>query len=432
MTVGVEVAPENAGVAKSGWPATCVLMLTGTAPGEPGVGGVILADLVRYADEQRIECAWLAPQWASSPGSGEPCRVTRIPRRFEHAYRPIGGWPGDMVSAGALALLRPRSVRNSVRRVCRLIEKRPPAFVLAILESPAAIQVALGVHRTTGVKMRSIVWDDVELHIATAAFDRWTASRVRADFARVLQSSERVAVVSENMKREYDVRYGVAGTIVRHGLSTLLEPPMKEAVQGAAFRIGFAGSITAPDCFATLVQVLDQSNWTIGGRAVVLRLLGVRYLLDGRRPRHIEYFGWRSVMDTQKLLGECDLLYLPQTFETGRRYFTELSFPTKLSTYVASGRPILLHAPGYASVASYWADYQLGPHCPCLDRAQVRTALESACSVEGALLRTWANARKRVFRESLGLSAFRSGLRELLGPEATSVVTSPFKAIRAQ
>jgi hypothetical protein len=349
----------------------------------------------------------------------EGLTTVRIERRYETAFRPLRGIAGEVISATALRALRPAVLRECAREVMRLIDRHRPDHVLAVLESPAAIQVAARIHRDAGIPLRSLVWDDIELLCRQAALDRWTRRWLHDDFAYVLQHSRQTAVICENMRTAYAERYGISSMVLRHGVSVpeLVDGGAPSARDGDHLRIGFAGSVTAPDCLHAVVQSLDSMNWRIGNRDIALRLIGSRYLLDSRQPQRIEFLGWRSVAETCRFLRECDLLYLPQTFAADLRFFSELSFPTKLSTYVAVQRPILLHAPEYASLAEFWNGHEMGPWCKSLESDAVgREVVRGLDPGDSAELR-WQNESKRVCENILNVVSFSRGIRRLLGIE---------------
>jgi hypothetical protein len=59
-------------------------------------------------------------------------------------------------------------------------------------------------------------------------------------------------------------------------------------------------------------------------------------------------------------LSATDFCYLPCWFAPEKRRHAELSFPTKLTTYLAAGRPVLYHGPAYAWAAQVMRDWRLG------------------------------------------------------------------------
>lgn len=377
---------------------------------------MILRDLVDAAGVENCQCCWLAPKHGSKEPYFPALATTVQPRQYETGYRPLRGLAGEAISAVAMRLLRPRMVREACVTVERMIRSFQPRFLLAVLESPAAIQVALAVHQRTRIPLRSIVWDDVDLFCRQGMLDRWTRAWIELSFQKALQASESVAVICENMQNAYRLEHGVDSFVLRHGVRvTMTESTGDVCSRRDHYLIGFAGSNTAPDCLQSLVRALDQAGWRLNGREVVLRMLGARYLLDSRSPQRIEYFGWRSVTETRERLAECDLLYLPQSFAAESRRFSELSFPTKLSTYVAARRPIFLHGPDYASLAGFWQRFELGPQCQELAPDRVLESVGQALQRDSACESTWLNEIGRVHEQVLSQRQFEEGVRRLVG-----------------
>lgn len=389
------------------------VLVTGTAPGEPGVGGVLLRDLLDVAGMENCQCCWLAPRHARQEPYLSDVNTIVQPRRYEVGYRPIRGLIGEWISAATMRMLRPEMIRQACFTVERMVKRFQPGFLLAILESPAAIQVALAVHKRLGIPLRSIVWDDVDLFCRQGMFDRWTRTWIERSFQQALQSSERIAVICEKMQDAYQREHGVESFVIRHGIR-LEANSFQASLRQDCQIIGFAGSNTAPDCLESLVQALDQLSWRVNGRDVVLRILGARYLLESRKPQRIEYFGWRSVPETRQRLAECAVLYLPQSFAREARRFSELSFPTKLSTYVAARRPVFLHAPGYASLTDFWQQYELGPLCPDLAVNVVANSIHKAltCSVNQET--KWLDTMASVHEQVLSPARFEQGVSQLV------------------
>ena len=400
------------------------LLLTGTAPGEAGVGGVILQDLLQVVGPESVTCVWLAPRNATTPTTIPGLTLHRLVRRYETAWRPVRGLFGELLSLVASAALR-RSMLGRLENEClQILESGAFDRVVSVLESRASIDLSYRLQTRTELPWRSIVWDDVQLFAQQSVLDRWSSARLFRRFECVLQRSEDVAVICENMQSTYRDHYGVDSFVLRHGISDKYLPlggSSRNGQQSARpFMIGFAGSITAPDCFEQLVRTLDAMHWVVGERPIVLRILGARYMMYSTVPQRIDYYGWRSPDDTQAILSECDLMYLPQTFSASLEFFSRLSFPTKLSTYIATGRPILLHAPDYASLSTFWRDHPMGPVVHQLSVDELRVAISE---VAGSGLEDrvqWQAASRFVGCGALGAEQFKSGARRILSEKLTA------------
>ena len=379
---------------------------------------MILSDLVRVAGSNQVNWIWLASRHEQTPlSSGAECHVLRIDRRYETAYRPLRGIAGEIISAVSMRAMRPAFLRNCELRVQEFLRSTSPDYLVCVLDCPAAVQVAARLARSTPVPMLSIVWDDVEVFSRHAAFDRWTSRQIKDDFAFVLKSSRQVAVICENMQSAYADRYGISSLVLRHGLprSRIGEHASNGSARQDRWWIGFAGSVTAPDCLRSLIEALDALDWKFQGREIGVRLLGARYLVDSRKSQCLEFLGWRSVRETVRFLAACDLLFLPQSFQPELRILSELSFPTKLSTYVAANRPIFLHAPTYASLSTFWQQHELGPVCASLDCRQVGGQLTASLAAGAEQIDRWTRNIAHVHDEVLSATRFEQSVHELLG-----------------
>ena len=179
----------------------------------------------------------------------------------------------------------------------------------------------------------------------------------------------------------------------------LAEKPAKNWNNEGVVRIGMAGQFYCKTEWDVFVQSMKLSGWKINNKSVKLRVLGSAFTHYTDVPVEIEYLGWRSQTETIKLLAECDALYLPywfsKTFEQEARY----SFPSKLITYFASGRPVFCHAPGYASPSKYVTKYEAGVVCSSLDPSQILTSLSQLFSDQRSYHYYTSNGARRLHKD---------------------------------
>jgi hypothetical protein len=190
--------------------------------------------------------------------------------------------------------------------------------------------------------------------------------------------------------------------------------------------IGLAGQIYAHDAWAALVSSLDGVGWRIGGRRVALRLLG---LSDWGRelalravaptsllPEHVEFSEWRPQTEALALLGDCDILYCPYWFGAEFEEEARLSFPSKLTTYLAAGRPVLFHGPAYSSPAVFLERERAGICCTSLEPAAVLGAL-TRIATDAELRATVTTNGRLAWQEQLSVRAQRAEFARFLGVE---------------
>lgn len=391
-----------------------LLLLTGTAPAPHGVGGIILHDLAGFLPKGMLSVVHVAdagPVRDEVTANGDPMRILPVPLQ----RRPLSRWgrPGRALDWLRMTLANRRKVKQGVRTCVEYAKAQQIDGVWAVLDTPASIAMAAPVAEALGLPLRALVWDDIEHNVGYFELDRFTANASRRSFEQAVQRADSLAVIGETMQAEYDRRYGKRGVIVRHGADEAMFEGVKPSIDGP-IRIGFAGSVSARSAFHCLLNALDSLGWSIGGRNVTLVLMGDRFDLRSKVPRRIECLGYRSVEEAIGVLSGCTINYLPQPFEASWRPFSELSFPSKLTSYLAAGAPILLHAPPYASLPAFFANHPFGALCDVLDASALAQSLQRLCVDE--TLRTAARtAGARALAEDFSVARFRASFSEFIG-----------------
>mgnify|MGYP002604936243 FL=1 len=143
------------------------------------------------------------------------------------------------------------------------------------------------------------------------------------------------------------------------------------------FAIVYVGKINQDtiENIITLAQVVD-----------LLNKRGVKVHFDVYTPskhqidfsKYVGFSIMKAVSNEQipKLLKGYDILYLTLGFSKISRAYTRLSMPTKLTEYLASGVPILLHAPNEIAVTKYVSQTNTGLICSVNSAAALENKLE--------------------------------------------------------
>lgn len=106
----------------------------------------------------------------------------------------------------------------------------------------------------------------------------------------------------------------------------------------------------------------------------------------------IKIHGWVSQQELRSVLATADALFIPYSFSEDQKYFTSKSFPSKAADYLASGKPLLILAPPYASIVEYARKYNF---------AEIVDESSEEALVRG-IYRLWKNPD---YRERLGRNA---------------------------
>lgn len=349
------------------------LLLAGSIPGSRNVGQILLRDMLACVDADRFAIAALLPPNATGEvAESRQCRV--FPQPYENATRR---WQGRLGGLSA-AVVRLREYEPAVAKLADEVASHATAGgftrIWATLNSTTAIDVCERLVDRLHLPLLAHVWDDVEFLTRRRDLDALTRRRTERRLGRILACAERTAVIGETMATEYAKRYGARCQIVRHGISDKVAP-RESQTGGDEFVIGFSGSMYCPSAWKAFHEALARLGWKVGTKRLRLVVMGHKVSMVARTPALVEFLGWRSDDEVQARLADCDLLYLPQPFEPGQRPMAEFSFPTKYSAYVASGRPVLVHAPEYASLPVFVREHGLGSTCTQLDPDAIAAAI---------------------------------------------------------
>ena len=109
-----------------------------------------------------------------------------------------------------------------------------------------------------------------------------------------------------------------------------------------------------------MTEALTQLKWQYNGKRIVFRIYGPEIVFYGLQDAHVEYRGWIDQKQLLQELNTADLLYCPYRFDEDFKEVASYSFPGKLSTYMKTGVPLVVHAPEYSSIASFIKKYECG------------------------------------------------------------------------
>ncbi len=355
-----------------------VLIISGDPPGNSNVAGLSTAGFLPALEGGHVCCAAISPSIThdihpSIPGD----RVLFLKRRYETGWRY--GPPGINVLAGHLAFrakLLPL-VRAYSTQIVHWARKHEPHKLWAVTDSLIVIFAARLIAKVFGIPIYTHILDIAEHECSRRMIDRLSAALVMREFKSLLHASKNIGVVSGGMAEHYASWGNNNFVVMRHGVSPSQGADASAHLMGDdVFRIGFSGSLYALDAWAALLAALDELQWRIEGRRIIIRLFGAKPPPLGYRPANIEWMGWRQEREVVDMLSTCDICYLPYPFGAKWRDVVRTSFATKYSAYAATGRPVLVHAPAESSIALFCAEHGAGFNLDSLDTAAIVCTLK--------------------------------------------------------
>jgi glycosyltransferase involved in cell wall biosynthesis len=244
-------------------------------------------------------------------------------------------------------------LRQRARRLARLIEQERPDTLVAcsgeLMNIPAAVLAA----ERTGVRLVAYYFDDYPFQWLTDAERNFGASWEK----RLIAAGGTIVVPNELLRDEVERRGSTRTALVRNPLpdDPGSDPPLTWPASSTGFTIAFAGAIyhAHADAFTNLLAAMERAS-SLDTRLRILTAqpeadLAALGLLGGRVERH----GHVPEAQVLRALREADLLFLPLAFHSAIPEVIRTSSPGKLAEYLASGRPVLVHAPADSFPAWY-------------------------------------------------------------------------------
>ena len=338
-----------------------LLLLTDIPPCSNLTAGLVLAQMCRWVPQGSLACftvlnrhlapepypdlAWIPTATVTKPNELS-VRKFKNPRLSEAGAAAIEAYKG--------AKLTPRLVEQAAR----FARQQQVDAVWAVLQGQTMVRMARPLAKRLRVPLLTQVWDPLSWWLRGHNVDRWTGPRMLRAFDETMRASRACATASWAMADEYHARYGVRGVPVlsSHDASLARTPPPRLHNDGEVV-IGMAGQFYANNEWLQLVSALHSAGFQVSGRKVKLLVVGHNAPAGLLPPENVEFLGWQEQSEALRILSErADILYCPYPFDPAMEEVARLSFPTKAILYLATGRPMLLHGPPYASPVRYFEE----------------------------------------------------------------------------
>lgn len=294
----------------------------------------------------------------------------------------------------AVANILPQLLQRA-RSVMRIIKREKCGAILACSGDLYDLPAGCLASRWTRVPFYVYIFDYYS--------HQWTR-RLHRFFARcvepiVLKSAAGVIVPNEFLRDEYRRRYQVKPTVI-HNACKIAEIDEEYGIPWPAdsgeIKIVFTGTIYHAnyDAFRNLVAAIEQL-----GRSIVSL-----HVYTAQPPAELEredilgpivYHNHLSPSHVPEVQQRADILFLPLAFQSTIPEVIKTSAPGKMGEYLASGRPVLVHAPADSFVSWYFKKHECGV---VVDQSEPEILVQAIrCILDDAELRRKLrrNARSR-------------------------------------
>lgn len=400
-------------------PRKRILLLTDIPPCSNLTAGIVTAQMCRFVpqDELAIFCVMnphLKPKLYDDL-AGIEMKVVRKPAELQR--RVLRGIRVGRAGAAAIeALKRVALPRRLIRQAIDYGRAVGATDLWAILQGQTMVRIAAPVAAGLGVPLRAHVWDPLRWWLDAHGVDPVNRRLDLALFDRTLRQAASCAAASGPMARHYEETYGVSSTAVIASIDpALAQAPPPKLVSDDSVVIGMVGQFYASEEWEKLVTALNLAKWRVGNRKVVLMTFGHERPPTDVPDGHLTFMGWMDQPDVIRAIADrCDISYCPYPFAQKMAEVSRLSFPSKVPTYLAAGRPILFHGPSYSAPYAYLEARGAAYLCRDSEPAAVYNGLSHLVE-DRALYEATALAARQAFLADFTLPQMERAVLRFLG-----------------
>jgi glycosyltransferase involved in cell wall biosynthesis len=309
--------------------------------------------------------------------------------------------PPAFANAGRhlVSLLAPLYAIRRAVEIARIVRREKCGAILACSGDVHDLPAAYLASRLVGVPFHAYLFDDYVFQWPPS-IDRSFARRV-APF--LLRGAKSVIVPNESLRDELSRRYGVRAVIVRNSyepLSTGAVNAHRPPASSHRRRIVYTGTVYHAhfDAFRNLIAGI-RSLPGEGEGAVHVDIYTSdppeRLEAQGIGGGTVTIHNQRTFEEIQAIQMAADILFLPLAFETSIPELIRTSAPGKMGEYLASGRPVLVHAPRDSFVAWYFREHDCGVVVDELSPDKMTDALRQLTENSARTAQMVKNARTR-------------------------------------
>lgn len=323
-------------------PEPRVVLVHANAPPVPGGTNVVLARLLEARDAASLDVFT------------DLARIRRVRRggelRLDGRYRyfPCLGAVAQLLPAlrGSLdALDIPLALAAGVRVAAGLHGKDGRAVLVAPLDSGFSTLATALAARLTGRPYVLMVFDLWEEN-AYSAVARWTARRCER---RLLRGAAGVIAFSGRVDEHYRRKHGVACEVIDTPIEATAETANGRPPADGPLEILVGGAVywAQEDAVRRLLRVTARMpgvSVTMVGDEEDLRRRGLQ--ADRYEPR-------TTAQRYRELLRRADVMFVGLSLDSPHPEVVLTATPARLPEAMASGRPLLLHAPAGSHAARY-------------------------------------------------------------------------------
>jgi len=318
----------------------------------------------------------------------------RLSRGYRFGLDKVRGY-------GNLLLSVTSSIHTRARRIAEIVRREKCEAVLGcaaghdLIYFPAACLAS----QLAGVPFYVYFIDDYS--------NQWVSRLVRT-FARriepwVMKRAAGVITINEFLRDTLRRRHGIEATVIHNPCDLSVYTSVSDGgllPHRDEGEIVYTGAVSEGqyDAFMNLLAAMEIA----ASRKTKLHIYTaqpVDYWSEQGIRGPVVYHEHEDVSNIPRVQSAADFLFLPLGFATPYPDHIRTAVPSKTGEYLASGRPILVHAPADSFLVWYFRRYECGLIVDEPDPMRLAEAIASLLNDEELCRRLVANARERALKD---------------------------------
>lgn len=339
----------------------------------------------------------------------------RLPGRYYH-LKPVFQLPlinRFNLYAFSLTVNTPWTISRRAAQISKILRREKCDVLIACSGDLYDLPAACLASRLTGVHLVLYLFDDYTYQwtglyrLFSKPIERYTIKYAKA-----------VILPNEYMQEAYRTRYGARSTIIRNparvpDLDSL--DRAERVFSDKETNIVYTGAVYHAhyDAFQNLIGALRRLNKKDVKLHIYTAQPEEELRRNGIEGAMVVYHPHIEESMVPKVLRHADILFLPLSFNSTIREVIRTSAPGKTGEYLASGRPILVHAPRDSFVSWFFRKEGCGLVVDRSDQELLAQEIAMLISDEGVRSELGGVARK-VAESEFGVERIRKKFSELI------------------
>ncbi len=304
------------------------------------------------------------------------------------------------------------------QKLARIVQAEECEAIIACTDNLLDIPAGYQASQQAGVRFYVYVFDDYGR--------KWLSARQLAFAQSVEPTAFRnavgVIVPNEFMRDALRARYGIEATLIRNACDlAAYEAPDNPAgmqVNASEPSIVYTGAVYEAQYSAirNLLAALECRPQLRAKLHLYTRYAREELMNEGLSRDKIVYHDPVTPTEMPGIQRAADILFLPLALRSAYPELINTSNPAKMGEYLATGRPILVHAPADSFIAWYFREHECGLVVDSEDPGLLAGGVERLLNDEPLRRRLATNARRCAFSD-FSIAEARTRFVQVLGLE---------------